>query len=204
MLRLWVWVRVVVGEWEMKWRWWGGEGETGCVCEGMDGGGDRGEGGGRCRGGGGLGRVSGGCGRGRGGVEVVMRLCITIIALHRAFPEHLPARSPHWPAARSAAPRPRPRCPGAQSRRRRRPAQHIRPYGLSDLQSSVLISLFIQHLAMTTNQQCGEAVRVEPRSDWCSRGRGHAHPPAATNHRAAAARGVLEVFKLHHCPRLQG
>lgn len=127
---------------------------------------------------------------------------------HHCPPSSIPRAPPRPPATQARRPPPcappPPSPPRAQSRRRRRPARRIRPYDLSDLQSSVLISLFIQHLAMTTNQECGEAVRVEPRADWCSRGRGHAQPPAATNQRAAAARGVLEVFKLHHCPRLQG
>ena len=132
-----------------------------------------------------------------------MRLCITIIALHRAFPEHLHARPPHSPAARRHAPPHRPHCPLHRVATSRRHASHIRPYSGSDLQSSVLISLFIQHLAMTTNQECGEAVRVELRVHWCNRSGGHAHPPSTTNQRCAPARGVLEVFKLHHCPRLQ-
>lgn len=127
---------------------------------------------------------------------------------HHCPPSSIPRAPPRRPATQ--AHRPPPRCPPPPSPPRAQRsggwhrARHIRPYGLTDLQSSVLISLFIQHLAMTTNQECGEAVRVELCADWCRRLRGHAQPPAATNQRVAAARGVLEVFKLHHCPRLQG
>lgn len=64
-------------------------------------------------------------------------------------------------------------CSGKRGKRR---------YGISDLQSSVLISLFIQHLAMTTNQEREVAVGAGRRSDWSAVSIHHAFSLATTNH----------------------